>query len=130
MHPQTKPCERREHLVKLARIGCRVAWAWDDLNAFSFTPEEVEFLAELEHDRWSETLVAQGWQAGTLRDEIARVHPDLIPWDDLPEERRGIDRDHGTPLEDLHLELAQPFRTTFSRRALSVDGEPLFPAWP
>ena len=80
--------------VKLARIGCRVAWAWDDSNAFSFTPDEVELLAELEHDRWSETLVAQGWQAGTPRDEIARVHPDLIPWDDLPEERRGIDRDH------------------------------------
>lgn len=79
--------------VKLSRIGCRVVSAWDS-GDFSFSDDEIEFLAELEHERWARTRAEQGWQPGPDRDDAAKVHPDLVPWDELPPARRQIDREH------------------------------------
>ncbi|HZP73479.1 MAG TPA: RyR domain-containing protein [Gaiellaceae bacterium] len=46
-------------------------------------PEELERLAEAEHERWSRVRLTQGWQPGTERDDAERVHPDLVPWAEL-----------------------------------------------
>jgi hypothetical protein len=56
-------------------------------------PDDVEAVAQLLHERWVEERVAGEWSSGARRDDERRVHPDLVPWSELPEKRRQIDRD-------------------------------------
>lgn len=53
----------------------------------------LEQLAELEHTRWMAERRLSGWQYGEVRDNLRRLHPDLVPWDRLPEASRRFDRE-------------------------------------
>ncbi len=53
---------------------------------------EVDQMAEVEHERWMAERLDDGWQYGPLRDDGARVHPDLVRWVDLPTDRQDINR--------------------------------------
>lgn len=57
-----------------------------------FEDGELEGLAQTLHERWVEERAAGGWVHGSRRDDGERRHPDLVPWRELPEERREIDR--------------------------------------
>jgi len=57
-----------------------------------FLPNEIESLAEMEHERWSKEKLNNGWQYGTSKDNYLKLHPCLIPWSDLPEDEREKDR--------------------------------------
>lgn len=59
---------------------------------FRFTPDEVERLARNEHAGWCTALLARGWRLGPERDPDRLVHPSLVPWEELSEEQREIDR--------------------------------------
>jgi hypothetical protein len=78
--------------VKLRAIGCDVEpldeW---DADPFEFSPEEVERLAGMEHARWMDERLSQGWRLGA-RDDARRLHPDLVPWEQLSEPTRDYDR--------------------------------------
>jgi voltage-gated potassium channel Kch len=87
--------------IKLARIGCRLVPDWANAPPFSFTQSELDLLAELEHERWSQQRLSTGWRHGPERDDAAKVHPDLVPWSKLPEDRRRIDRDHVRAIPEL-----------------------------
>ena len=87
--------------VKLARIRCELVPLAVEAEPFEFTPEEVEYLAELEHDRWCRQRLATGWRFGETYDETARTHPDLVTWAELSDDRRQIDRDHVIELPEL-----------------------------
>jgi hypothetical protein len=54
--------------------------------------EDVECVAERLHERWMEERLATGWREGAPRDDSRRIHPDLVPWPELPDARRDIDR--------------------------------------
>lgn len=55
----------------------------------AFSKEEVDLLAEQEHERWVLLKLAQGWSYAPTRDDDARRHPDMVPWRELgPEERQ------------------------------------------
>ncbi|MCC7137993.1 MAG: hypothetical protein IT460_06140 [Planctomycetes bacterium] len=54
--------------------------------------DEVEAMAELEHGRWNVDRLRAGWRYGRVRDDAAKVHPCIVPWDDLSEEIREYDR--------------------------------------
>jgi hypothetical protein len=56
---------------------------------YTFTPEEVERMARSEHNQWCQAKRAAGWRRGPVWDRKARTHPDLVPWEDLPEEERA-----------------------------------------
>jgi hypothetical protein len=80
--------------VKLAAVSCGLTplTAWE-AEPLEFSPEEVERLARLEHDRWVRYHLGKGWRyAPGARDPVRRTHPDLIPFDDLSEEKREYDR--------------------------------------
>jgi len=78
--------------VKLARVGCSVRVLDDGAPPpVRFSAEEVEVLAELEHERWMDARLAQGWTLGP-RDDASRRHPDLVAWRDLTDDKREIDR--------------------------------------
>lgn len=55
-------------------------------------PEFIEPLSRMEHDRWASDRLLDGWVYGARRDNAARHHPDLIPYDDLSEAIREKDR--------------------------------------
>jgi len=79
--------------VKLRLIGATVAPRSDRNPPFTLTPEEIERLAPLEHERWMANRRKHRWRYGPQRDDIRRIHPDLVPWDDLTEESRQRDRE-------------------------------------
>lgn len=46
-------------------------------------------LARREHDRWLRNKLANGYSHGPDKDPIARTHPFLLAWDDLPDPAPG-----------------------------------------
>ena len=57
---------------------------WNDWDAelFEFTPEEIELLAEMEHERWDEERKLEGWAyapvPGISRKRQARTSSPII----------------------------------------------------
>ena len=68
----------------------------------------IELLAEHNHDVWAQRRIREGWTYGPRRDDEAREHPDLVPYDELPEEEKKYDRE--TALEVLKATLAKGYR--------------------
>ena len=93
---------------KLAESGCIVVPAPlvdPDRPGFAFSEDQVEELAKQEHDRWCEDLKRDGWKLTTGRkDPRHRLHPLLVPWDELSEDDRDRDRD---PVREIPAMLAQ-----------------------
>lgn len=56
-------------------------------------PDMLEKLAALEHERWMAERRLNGWRYGPQRDETVRRHPDLVPYEQLPERSQTFDRD-------------------------------------
>lgn len=83
LDPQTRALTVRG--VRLARLG--------------MTPERL-------HEAWCDGKRAQGWVHGESKDPVARTHPCMIPYADLPEHQRAKDR----LLSVITRELAGPQR--------------------
>lgn len=58
----------------------------------SFSAEEIEYLAFLEHLRWCDERIQGGWVLGSPRDDERRIHPNLIPYDALSETDKEYNR--------------------------------------
>jgi ryanodine receptor 2 len=52
----------------------------------------TERLAENAHDIWARQRLADGWTHGPVRDDKAKKHPCLVPYDQLPESEKVYDR--------------------------------------
>jgi len=53
----------------------------------------VEMLAANAHDVWAQKRISDGWTYGAQRNDSAKTHPCLIPYDDLPESEKAYDRE-------------------------------------
>jgi hypothetical protein len=81
-----------DHLwAKLALSDCR-ALPEELVETFTFSPLEVERLAEIEHDRWAADRRLAGWTHGPQRDDRRRHHPQLVPYAELSEPMKDLDR--------------------------------------
>jgi hypothetical protein len=79
---------------KLRQFGYDFDMATDwDLPLLKFLPEEVEEMAKLEHTRFVDERVRNGWKLGPAKDDVKKISPTLIPWDDLSEVEKDKDRD-------------------------------------
>jgi hypothetical protein len=82
--------------VKLNAVGVDIT-PWRNYHAkeFRFSEDEIEIMAAMEHQRWSEERKAQGWRYGPARDNFRKIHPDLLSWKDpqLSEETRQKNRE-------------------------------------
>jgi hypothetical protein len=78
--------------VKLLRLGYRMVRGKSG-GPLVLNTAEIDELAREEHDRWCSVRHARGWQHGDRRDDDRKRHPDLLPWAELPDARRQIDRD-------------------------------------
>lgn len=54
-------------------------------------PALLEKLAGLEHERWMAERRLAGWRYGARRDDARRLHPDLVPFEQLSEPTRAYD---------------------------------------
>ncbi|HBO44391.1 MAG TPA: hypothetical protein DD670_10755 [Planctomycetaceae bacterium] len=78
---------------KLREIGCVVTpLVSGEAEPFTFTPAEVERLAEMEHGRWNAERLLDGWRLGFPKDIIRKISPYIVPWADLSEDVREWDR--------------------------------------
>jgi hypothetical protein len=53
---------------------------------------QVESLARLEHARWAAYYWITGWTYAAQRDDAKKLHPNLVPYDDLDEPTKDYDR--------------------------------------
>lgn len=79
--------------LKLRDVGARLVEGGTEAGGFRFEGEELEALSRAEHDRWMGAKLIDGWKFGAKRDDEARLHPDIIPYDDLSEPRKELDRE-------------------------------------
>ena len=56
--------------------------------------DEIEYLAEREHNRWMAEKIANGWVYNKERNNILKLHPDILEWSDdsLKESTKDYDR--------------------------------------
>jgi hypothetical protein len=79
---------------KLRAIGCGISAADSGYTPLEkLKPEEIERLSVLEHERWVAERRASGWTLGTKKDFLKKQSPYLVPWEDLSEQVRELDRD-------------------------------------
>ncbi|MEU4242923.1 RyR domain-containing protein [Actinoplanes sp. NPDC026619] len=106
---------------KLYEVGCALAPnpVWGE--PLTLTDGMIEQLARREHQRWCAFMCEAGWNGAGARDEIAKEHPDLIDWDQLPESTREKDRDTVRQLPELLADAG--FRIVRVRHVVE-DGNP------
>ena len=90
---------------KLRRIGCGFEPVVDREPAIlKLTPEEVEIMAEMEHERWVLERLLDGWVYGAERDVEKKISPNLVSWDNLTDDVKEWDRQ---PVRELPRFLAK-----------------------
>ena len=52
----------------------------------------TELLARNVHEAWACQRIAEGWTHGPTRDDQRKEHPDLVPYEKLPESEKDYDR--------------------------------------
>jgi hypothetical protein len=52
----------------------------------------IEALARNAHEIWAELRMKDGWAYGPTRDDERKLHPCLVPFEDLRESDRSLDR--------------------------------------
>jgi hypothetical protein len=77
---------------KLRLVGCGFTpVVGRDPVKIEFRPEEIELLAEKEHDRWNQERLLAGWSLGP-RDPDKKISPYLVAWEELTEDVKDYDR--------------------------------------
>ena len=56
----------------------------------------IERLSEHNHNVWSRGRLDAGWSLGPQRDDAKKQHPCLVPYDELPESEKEVDRHTAT----------------------------------
>ncbi|MDO4320515.1 MAG: RyR domain-containing protein [Bacteroidales bacterium] len=82
-----------------------------DTSAISIGPDLeglIEAMARNVHEVWAEGRMRDGWRYGPVRDEEAKLHSCLVPYEDLPDSEREYDRH--TAVETLKFILSKGYR--------------------
>ncbi len=58
-------------------------------------------LARNVHDTWAEERIRQGWQYGPERNDAQKLHPCLVPYDNLPDDEKIFD--YNTAMETIKM---------------------------
>lgn len=86
--------DQADHIVgKLRQIGCTVHKVTErDIAPMTFTEDEVEVMAEMEHARWNVERLLNGWKWGEKRETTKKTSPYLVPWSELSNDVKEWDR--------------------------------------
>src|SRR5262249_44430275 len=80
------------------------------------------------HENWARLRIEQGWSFGPERNDTLKLHPDLVPYEQLPESEKEYDR--YTALETIKVLLAmgcaiQPLTNRSVSSAIAPDEQKL-----
>lgn len=64
----------------------------DDVEVEDELIELREAIAENAHEVWAEARRNEGWTYGAERDDAKKLHPDMLPYNRLPESEKEYDR--------------------------------------
>jgi hypothetical protein len=70
--------------------------------------ELAELLARNSHRHWSKRRLSEGWRFGPAPDYAKKEHPDLVPYEDLPDSEKAYDR--SAAIETLRAIIALGYR--------------------
>lgn len=81
--------------TKLIAIGYKIRPVKKGFKSVTLhlNDEETETMASVEHIRWSWDKRLNGWIFGNVKDISNRIHPGLIPYDELSESEKEKDRE-------------------------------------
>ena len=68
----------------------------------------TEFLSRNAHEVWARERMADGWRWGPARDDARKEHPGLVPYEQLSETEKALDR--ATAMETLKVITALGYR--------------------
>jgi hypothetical protein len=78
---------------KLKAVGCDFAPVLGrEIQLFRFTADEIEIMAEMEHNRWNTQKFLAGWSYAKKKDPLKKTHPCLVAWRELPKKEQDKDR--------------------------------------
>ena len=60
-------------------------------RAAAIMGDAVEAIARSNHDKWAAERISLGWRYGEQRDDVRKLHPDLVPFEHLTEEEKRFD---------------------------------------
>jgi hypothetical protein len=96
--------QQADHIpVKLRALGCRMLAGSGEAGELRLSDDEIEALAKTEHRRWCASRRLAGWSFASTRNNVAKLHPDLVSWEELDESTRDYDRE---PVRNLATLLA------------------------
>lgn len=82
----------RDIATKLAGSGYTMIPARSNEPAFEFPGDNLEEMAELEHERWMRLKLEAGWQYAPQTNKAKKLHAALLPWEDLSVQDKEKDR--------------------------------------
>jgi hypothetical protein len=72
---------------KLAQVSFAMVPCVEGRKSDQFSKEELELLAEMEHDRWVRLKLCSGWRWAKRTDKERRLHQDIVPWRKMSSEQ-------------------------------------------
>jgi len=101
---------RREIFNQIAPMICHKAWCFYQMGCgqdYNLQPNKEDLASHSDaveaflkdpwmtpadnHKNWMAYRSSQGWVYGKVKDKLLRTHPDLVPFDDLPEVEKRKD---------------------------------------
>ncbi len=67
----------------------------------------ADTLARNVHENWAQERIRQGWQYGPERNDAQKLHPCLVPYDDLPDSEKKYD--YNTAMETMKVILGMGY---------------------
>jgi hypothetical protein len=61
-------------------------------TVIEFSESDIEKLARMEHERWTQEILASNAKCGQIRNKAKNSQKDLVPWDKLSEKAKDKDR--------------------------------------
>lgn len=92
--------------------------AWDDADIARQLPGLQEILAEQVHNKWAEGRRQEGWSFGAERNDAEKLHPGLVPYDQLSESEKAYDR--ATAFETLRTVLQHGYQIVPPAKTLQL----------
>ncbi len=72
--------------------------------------ELAEIMARNVHENWALERIHQGWKFGNERNDVSKLHPCLVPFENLPEEEKTYD--YNTAMETIKVIIGLGYEIT------------------